>query len=67
MLIKVIGMMCEHCEAHVKKAVEAIDGIESATASHEGNTVSIVTSKDVDQELIKKVISEAGYQYGGII
>lgn len=44
MKIKVNGMMCEHCEAHVKKALEAIDGIESAVASHKDNLVTITNS-----------------------
>ncbi|MBP5195450.1 MAG: heavy metal translocating P-type ATPase [Lachnospiraceae bacterium] len=66
MKIKVNGMMCAHCEAHVKKALEAIDGIESATASHEENTVTITTSKDVDEALIRDAITEAGYEYAGL-
>ena len=61
------GMMCVNCERHVKKAIEAIDGIESAVASHEGNTVTITSSKDVDMELVKKAVTDAGYQYGGIV
>ena len=66
MKIKVNGMMCAHCEAHVKKALEAIDGIESAAASHEENLVTITNSKDIDEELIKAAITEAGYEYEGI-
>ncbi|MBP5554015.1 MAG: heavy metal translocating P-type ATPase [Lachnospiraceae bacterium] len=66
MKIKVNGMMCAHCEAHVKKALEAIDGIESAIASHEENMVTITTSKDVDEALIKEAVAEAGYEYAGI-
>ena len=66
MKIKVNGMMCAHCEAHVKKALEAIDGIESATASHEENLVTITNSKDVDEALIKDAVTEAGYEYAGI-
>ncbi|MBR4175065.1 MAG: heavy metal translocating P-type ATPase [Lachnospiraceae bacterium] len=66
MKIKVNGMMCAHCEAHVKKALEAIDGIESATASHEENLVTITTSKEVDEALIKEAVTEAGYEYAGI-
>ena len=65
MKIKVNGMMCAHCEAHVKKALEAIDGIESADASHEDSLVSISCSKDVDTALIKKAVEEAGYEYAG--
>ncbi|MEE3471321.1 MAG: heavy metal-associated domain-containing protein [Butyrivibrio hungatei] len=66
MKIKVNGMMCAHCEAHVKKALEAIDGIESAVASHEENLVTITNSKDVDVALIKAAVTDAGYEYDGI-
>ena len=65
MKIKVNGMMCGHCEAHVKKALEAIDGIESAVASHEENLVTITKSGDVDEAVIKAAIEEAGYEYAG--
>jgi Cu2+-exporting ATPase len=67
MKISVKGMMCAHCEAHVKKALEAIDGIESATASHEENQVTLVMSKDVEEGLIKAAIEDAGYEYNGIM
>lgn len=67
MQIKVNGMMCAHCEAHVKKALEAIDGIESAVASHEQNSVTISTTKEVDENLIKDAIVDAGYEYNGIV
>ena len=66
MKIKVNGMMCAHCEAHVKKALEVIDGIESAVASHEENLVTITNSKDVDEALIKAAVTDAGYEYDGI-
>ena len=67
MKIKVNGMMCGHCEAHVKKALEAIDGIESAAASHEENLVTITHSKDVDEAVIKAAVEEAGYEYAGLV
>ncbi|MBO4857521.1 MAG: heavy metal translocating P-type ATPase [Treponema sp.] len=67
MKISVKGMMCEHCEMHVKKSLEAIDGITSASASHENGTVTIETSKDVDEELIRKAVTDEGYEYCGII
>ncbi len=66
MKITVNGMMCAHCEAHVKKALEAIDGIETAVASHEENLVTITNTKDVEEALIKAAVEEAGYEYGGI-
>ena len=65
MKINVKGMMCEHCEMHVKKALEAIDGITSAAPSHKSGTVTIETSKEVDEAAIKSAIEEAGYEYCG--
>ncbi len=65
MKITVNGMMCGHCEAHVKKALEAIDGITSATASHEENLVTIETTKAIDESLIRAAVEEAGYEYAG--
>ncbi|SCZ81705.1 heavy metal translocating P-type ATPase [Pseudobutyrivibrio xylanivorans] len=67
MKIKVTGMMCGHCEAHVQKALEAIDGIDSVVASHEENLVTINNSKDVDEAAIKSAVEEAGYEYGGLL
>ncbi len=67
MKITVNGMMCEHCEAHVKKALEAIDGIDSAVASHKDNLVTITNSKDVDEAAIKAAVEEAGYEFAGVI
>ena len=66
MKIKVNGMMCAHCEAHVKKALEAIEGIETAVASHEENLVTITNTKDIDENAIKAAVEEAGYEYAGI-
>ena len=67
MKITVNGMMCGHCEAHVKKALEAIDGIETAAASHEKNLVTITKTKDVEESLIKAAVEDAGYEYAGIL
>ncbi|MBR6486427.1 MAG: heavy metal translocating P-type ATPase [Lachnospiraceae bacterium] len=67
MKITVNGMMCAHCEAHVKKALEAIDGIDNVMASHEDNLVTFTNSKDVDEAAIKAAVEGAGYEYGGSI
>ncbi len=67
MKIRVNGMMCAHCEGHVKKALEEIGGIVSASPSHEENAVTIETSADIDEALMKKAVEDAGYEYGGII
>ncbi len=57
------GMMCGHCEATVKKALEAIDGIEKVTPDHEGDKAVIEMSKDVADEEIKKVVEDKGYEF----
>lgn len=67
MKISVKGMMCGHCEKHVKEALEAIEGITSATASHEKAEVTIETSKEVDESAIKAAVEKAGYEYAGVI
>lgn len=66
MKITVKGMMCGHCEAHVKKALEAIDGIENVVASHDENLVTFDTTKDIDEAVIKAAVEEAGYEYVGM-
>lgn len=61
-IIKIEGMMCPHCEAHVKTALETIDGVETATPSHEQNQAVLVLSKDVDDLVIKSAVEQAGYK-----
>ena len=61
-IIKVDGMMCPHCEARVKKAIEAIEGVESAVPSHKDGTVSVSMSPEVDVALITAAITDAGYE-----
>lgn len=59
--IKIDGMMCPHCEAAVKKALEAIDGVTSATAIHTEKQATIELSKDVDTAVLEQAIVDAGY------
>ena len=66
MEIAVNGMMCQHCEAHCKQALEKVDGIVLATASHENGIVVIETSKDVPEADIKAAVENAGYEYAGV-
>lgn len=56
------GMMCPHCEAHVKAALEAIDGVESAVASHEAGTAVVTLSKAVADEALRAAVEGAGYK-----
>ncbi len=66
MEITVKGMMCPHCEAHVKEALEKLDGVQEAVASHEENKVTLTTAADVAEADIKAAVEAAGYEYGGI-
>lgn len=61
-VIKVEGMMCPRCEAHVTKALMAIDGVESAVASHTENTATVTLSKDVADDVLIKAIVDEGYE-----
>ena len=60
--LNVEGMMCMHCEARVKKALEAIDGVESAAPDHEKNICTVTLSGDVSEETLKKAVEEQGYK-----
>ena len=58
---KVDGMMCPKCEARVKKALEAISGVESANADRTTGTAT-VTGENLDLVALKAAVKEAGYQ-----
>lgn len=64
--IQIEGMMCEHCEAHVKKALEALAGVETAVPSHEKGTAVVSLKSDVSAEQLTKAVEEAGYKVLGI-
>ncbi len=66
MKIVVKGMMCGHCEAHVKKALEELSGVVSAAPNHDLNLVEITTDGDVAEDAIKAAVEQAGYEYCGI-
>ena len=59
------GMMCNHCVAHVDKALNAIDGV-SAQVSLEGKCAVCTLSKDVPDQVLKDAVTEAGYQVTAI-
>ena len=64
--VKIEGMMCGHCEMSVRKALEAIDGIEQATVSHETGTAECTMSKDVDADVIRKAIENRDFTFVSI-
>ena len=64
--MKIEGMMCCHCEATVKKALEALDGVTSAEVSHENGTAVLELSRDVSDDLLKKTVENKDYKVTGI-
>jgi len=64
--IKIEGMMCGHCSGTVTKALEQIEGVESAVVSHENGTAVVTLAKDVDTEVFKNAIEDKGYTFVGI-
>lgn len=61
-VLKVEGMMCAHCKAHVECALLKIDGVKSAVASLEKTNVVVTLDKDVDKNILIHAIEEAGYK-----
>ena len=59
--LEITGMMCGHCEMAVKKALEAVDGVESADVSHEKGTAVVTLSKEVSNEVLKKTVEDKDY------
>ena len=65
-VMEIKGMMCGHCEAHVKKALEALDGVASAEASHEKGTAVVQLSGQVEDAILKQAVEAEGYEVTGI-
>ena len=59
--MKIEGMMCSHCEAAVKKALEAIDGVASAEVSHTDGTAVVTLSKPVENAALRKAVEDKDY------
>ena len=60
------GMMCGHCEATVKKALEAVDGVSEAVVSHENGTAAVKLEKPVDDSVLRKAVEDHDYKVTGI-
>ncbi len=60
--MKIEGMMCGHCEARVKKALEALKQVEEAIVSHESGTAVVRLNKDVSDAVLKKTVEKEGYK-----
>ena len=64
--MKLEGMMCGHCEATVKKALEGLDGVTSAEVSHEAGTAVVELSADVADDVLKKTVEDKDYKVTAI-
>ena len=64
--VHIEGMMCAHCEATVKKALEALDGVQSAAVSHEAGTAVVTLTADVADDVLKKAVEAKDYTVTGI-
>ncbi len=64
--LHVEGMMCGHCEARVKKALEALPEVSEAVVSHEAGTAIVTLSADVSDETLKKAVEDQDYKVTGI-
>lgn len=58
--------MCGHCSGRVKKALEAVAGVETAEVSHEAGTAEVTLRGDVSDEALAKAVTDAGYKVAGI-
>ena len=63
--MEIKGMMCAHCEAHVKKALEALDGVAGAAPSHEKGSAVLELTADVPEAALRKAVEDAGYEFVG--
>ena len=64
--MKIEGMMCGHCEARVKKTLEAIPGVTEARVSHTSGTAVVTLSADVDNDVLRKAVEDQDYKVTGI-
>ena len=64
--VTIEGMMCGHCEMHVKKALEALDGVIAAEVSHEAGTAVVTLSGNVSDDMMKKAVEDQGYKVTAI-
>ena len=60
--LKIEGMMCGHCEMHVKKALEAISGVTKAEVSHTDGKAVVTLDKSVDDAILIKAVDDEGYK-----
>ena len=64
--MKIEGMMCGHCEARVKKVLEALPQVDEAEVSHTAGTAVVTLNAELDDETLKKTVEDQDYKVVGI-
>ena len=64
--MKIEGMMCGHCEARVKKVLEALPEVDAAEVSHEAGTAVVTLNAGIDDDVLKKAVEDQDYKLLGI-
>ena len=64
-IIKIEGMMCSHCEARVKKALEALPQVAEAIPDHENNMARVILNENLEFEVLKTCVEDQGYDVIG--
>ena len=59
---KVNGMMCQHCQARVKDALDAVEGVEKTVVDLDNGTATVTLSNDISDDVLAKAITDAGYE-----
>ena len=65
--LKIEGMMCEHCEMHVKKALEGLDGVKKAEVSHKTGTAVVTLENEIPADVLKQAVVDQGYSVTEIV
>ena len=65
-VLKVEGMMCNHCKAAVEKALNAVDGVSTAEVNLEQKTAAVTLSGDVSDKALTAAVTDAGYEVLGV-
>ena len=64
--LNITGMMCNHCVAHVKKALESVDGVSSVNVSLDNNNATVTLAHSVDDATLAKAVTDEGYEVTSI-
>lgn len=65
-IMTVEGMSCNHCKMSVEKALSAVEGVKHAEVDLEKKTAAIALAKDVSDDVLRKAVSDAGFEPGAI-